>query len=194
MLGGVKRKIWVAAAEFFAQMCGNQFAVEAAVFDEDFVGLGTGYDHSGHVDSGDVRFQAVGSTDGTHLLGRKFDAYATQKIVIWMVASKGEDKVVVQAKRTFRSAQRYPGIADLLHGAVEVGRDFASLNAVLDVGTHPVLDVVVHLRSAMNEGDAGAVTPQIQRGFGGGIFASDYEHVGVVIRMGFAVVMQNFFL
>src|SRR5208282_3854175 len=93
------------------------------------------------------------------------DPHAAQKIVVGMVTGEREYKIVLQAKNAERSLQRDPGIADLLHRAVEVRGDFASLDAVLDVGPHPVLNVIMHPRSAMNQRDARSMPPQIQSRF-----------------------------
>ena len=47
-------KIRVAAAQFLAQMVGNQFAVEAAVFYEDFIRARAGDYYSGNVNARNV--------------------------------------------------------------------------------------------------------------------------------------------
>src|ERR1700694_770725 len=109
-----------------------------------------------------------------------------------MVPGKRKYKIVFQTKRSGRSAQRNIVTADFLHRAVEVRDDFASLDSVLDIRTHPILDVVVDLRSAMDESDASAVPPQIQSHFGRGIFAANDNDVSIKIRMRFAIIMEDF--
>src|SRR5450631_3987453 len=83
-----------------------------------------------------------------------------------MVSGEREDKIVFQVKRARRSSHHHEIAADLLHRAIEVTCDFASLDAVHDVGEHPIFDVVVHLRSAMDKRDPRPVPPQIQSRFG----------------------------
>src|SRR5260221_14407603 len=110
-----------------------------------------------------------------------------------MVPSERKHKIVFQSKRPGRSSQRNVVTADFPYRAVEMRNDFAGLDAVFDVGTHPVLDVAVNLRSAMDERDASAVPPQIQSHFGRGIFAANHNDVTIKIRMRFPIVMEDFF-
>src|SRR4029077_2166953 len=79
------------------------------------------------------------------------------------------------------------------HRAIEVRYDLASLDAVLDVGTHPIFDVAVDLRSAMDERDASAMPPQIQSYLGRGILAANHNDIRLKIGMRFAIVMEDFF-
>src|ERR1700730_11908636 len=108
-----------------------------------------------------------------------------------MVPGEREHKIVFQPKRSGGSSQRDIVTADFLHRAVEVRDDFASLDAVLDIGTHPILDVVVDLRSAMDESHASAVAPQIQSHFGRGILATYDNDVRIKIRMRLPIVMED---
>src|ERR1017187_10396603 len=94
MLSSVKWKIRIAAAELFAQIAGDQFAVEAAILNEDFVGLGAGDDDTRHIDSRHVRLQSLGIAYGAQLLGRQLDANAAQEVVVRMVSGEREDKIV----------------------------------------------------------------------------------------------------
>src|SRR6266852_1216571 len=110
-----------------------------------------------------------------------------------MVPSKREHEIVFQTTRSGRSSQRNIVTADFLHRAVEVRDDFSSLDAVLDVGTHPILDVAVDLRSAMDKSDASAVPPQIQSHLSRGILAANHNVISIKIRMRFPIVMEDFF-
>src|ERR1700675_2127520 len=110
-----------------------------------------------------------------------------------MIPSEREYEMVFQTKRDGRSSQRNIVTADFLHRAVEVRDNFAGLDAVLDVGTHPILDVAVDLRSAMDESDASAVPPQIQSHLGRGILAANHNHIRIKIRMWFPIIMEDFF-
>jgi len=78
-LSGVKRKIRIAAAEPFADMAGDQPAVEASIFNEDFIRPRARNNHSSHVDSRNVRFQVLRIADGTKLFGGQLNAHAAQK-------------------------------------------------------------------------------------------------------------------
>src|SRR5260221_12915615 len=110
-----------------------------------------------------------------------------------MVPSERKHKIVFQSKRPGRSSQRNVVTADFPHRAVEMRNDFAGLDAVFDVGTHPILDVAVNLRSAMDERDASAVPPQIQSHFCRGILAANHNDVTIKITMRFPIVMEDFF-
>src|ERR1035441_10753243 len=102
MLSGVKRKIRVPAPELFAQVSGDQFAVETAIFNEDFIGLGAGYDDPRNVDSWYVRFQSLWIAHRPQLFGRQFDADAAQEVVVGMVSGKRKHKIVFQTDRARR--------------------------------------------------------------------------------------------
>jgi len=193
-LSRVKRKSWVYAAKLLAEVSGDQFAVKAPILNEDFTRLRSGDDHSGNVDSRNIRFQILGIANRTKLVRRKFDPHAAEEIEVWMVPSKREHEIVFQTTRSGRSSQRDIIAVDFLHRAVEVRDDFARLDAVLDVGTHPILDVVVNLRSSMDQSDASAVPPQIQSHFGRGILAANDNDVRIEIRMRFPIVMEDFLL
>src|SRR6267143_6659313 len=78
-----------------------------------------------------------------------------------------------------------------MHSTVEMRDDFSGFDAILDVGTHPILDVAVNLRSAMDERDASAVPPQIQSHFGRGILAANHNDVTIKIRMWFPIIMED---
>jgi hypothetical protein len=51
------------------QVRGDLLAVEAPVFDEDFVSPGTGHNHASHIDSWDIAFERLGIANRTALLG-----------------------------------------------------------------------------------------------------------------------------
>src|ERR1700730_13860471 len=109
-----------------------------------------------------------------------------------MVASHGEDKIVLQADRTFRGFEVDRVGLDLLHSAAEVGGNFAILDAVLNVGQNPILHVAMEFRPAMYQDHARAVPPQVKSRDGGGVLASNHQNVGIEKRMGLAIVMKDF--
>ena len=76
-------------------------------------------------------------------------------------------------------------------GGVEISRDLAVLDAVLDVGEDPVLDVGLHGGAAIDEGDARAVTPELEGGDGGGVLAADDDDVEAVVGMRVVVVVLD---
>src|SRR5437879_57364 len=190
-LSRVQRKIRIYAPKLLAEMSGDEFAVKAPILNEDFARLRSGDDHSGNVDSRNIRFQVLRIANRTKLLRRKFDPNAAEEIEVGMVPSEREHKIVFQIKGTGRSSQRNVVTADFMHRTVEVRNDFSGLDAVLDVGTHPILDVVVDLRSAMNKSNASAVPPQIQSHLGRGILAANHNDVHIKIRMRFPIVMED---
>ena len=65
------------------------------------------------------------------------------------------------------------------------------LDAVLDVGLDPILDVGGDGCAAMHQGDARAVTPQLQGGDGRGVSGPDHHHIRVVVGMRLAVVVRH---
>ena len=50
---------------------------------------------------------------------------------------------------------------------------------------------VVQLRAAIHQCDPRAVTPQVQSRDGGGIFATDHQHIGVVVGMGLGIIVRD---
>jgi len=69
--------------------------VEAAVFDEDFVGAFAGYDDAGEIDSGDVGFEGGGIADGATGVGF-VETYAEglDEAEVGVVAGEREDEMV----------------------------------------------------------------------------------------------------
>ena len=78
-----------------AEMLGDELAVEATVFDEDFVGtLARDYD-SGEIDSGDVTLECRGVADGAAVVAFvEGDAEAFDKAEVRMIAGERENEVV----------------------------------------------------------------------------------------------------
>src|ERR1700753_2688931 len=72
-----------------------------------------------------------------------------------------------------------------------MGGDFPVLDAIVDVRKNPVLDVMVHLFTAVNQGHVGAVTPQVEGGNGSRVLPSDHQHLLVVIGVGVVVIVQH---
>ena len=70
--------------------------------------------------------------------------------------------------------------------------DFAVRDAVFDVGLDPVFDVLVDGGPAVDQGDAGAMAPEIEGGYGGGVFAADNDYVCVEVGVGRVVVVVDF--
>ena len=71
----------------------------------------------------------------------------------------------------------------------KVGGDFAVLDAVVDVGQDPVLNMAMHLRAAMDQGDARAMSPEVERGDGGRVLAADDHDVEAEEGMRLVVVV-----
>ena len=69
--------------------------MEAAVFDEDFVGALAGDDDAGDVNAGDVGLEGGGIVDGAAIVfGVEMDAEALDEGEVGVVAGEGEDEVV----------------------------------------------------------------------------------------------------
>src|ERR1035441_934502 len=76
------------------QVFRDELAVEAAVFDEDFVGALAGYDDSTEVDAGDVGLKRRLIAHWAAIVGFvEFDAEAFDEVEVGMVAGEGEDEV-----------------------------------------------------------------------------------------------------
>src|SRR5436190_21176054 len=100
-----------------------------------------------------------------------------------MVSGKRENEIILQSLRASRRIQHDKVGSDLENSAVEVSRDLAGLNAVLDIRTHPVFDVGMNLGAAIDHRHTSAMPPEIERCFGGGVFSSHHDHIIVEIRM-----------
>ena len=108
-----------------------------------------------------------------------------------MVADHGQNEVVVRPHWPAWRVDHDVVDSDLLHGAVEVRLDLSILDTVFNVGLDPVLHVVVKLRVAMHQRNAGAVTPKIQCGDRGGVLAANDHHIRVVIRMRIVIIVRD---
>src|SRR5438270_11097400 len=105
--------------------------MKAAVFDKDFIGPRSGYDHSSDVNALHIAFERHGIADRTALLLREFDAHAAQKIVVRMVPDQRQDKIILQPDGSSRRVENDVVNADLLHRTAEVGDDPTVRNAIL---------------------------------------------------------------
>src|ERR1035437_10349654 len=146
----------------------DEFAVEAAVLDEDFVGALAGDDDSAEVDSGDVGLERCGVAHGTAVVRVvELHAEALDEVEVGVVAGEGEDEVVGDGQAARGRGDGYVVFGDVGDIAGEVGGDLAVPDAVVDVGQDPILHVGVHLLAAMDEGNARAVAPEVERVDGG---------------------------
>src|SRR5713101_2636501 len=172
-------------------MGGDLFAVEPAVLDKDLAGARSSHDYTGHVDAWDIALERDRIAHRPLLLSRQLYADTGQEVEVRMVPGERKNEIVLQALRTSRSIKYDVIGADLEDRTVEVGNDFSGLDAVLDVGAHPVFDVRVDLGAAMNQRHAGAMPPEIESGFGGRVLAANDDHVIVEVRMRFTIVMED---
>src|SRR5438067_1135585 len=132
------------------QVFGDEFAVEAAVLDEDFVGALAGYDDASEVDAGNVGFERGRVAEWAARVGLvQCDAEALDELEVRVVAGEREDEVVANRERAGRRLQRDLVFGDVGDAGVEVSRDLAVLDAIIDVGQDPVLHMPVHLRPAV---------------------------------------------
>src|SRR6266852_3270483 len=180
-----------ARSQRLAQMGGDLFPVKAPVLDENFAGARSGHDYTGHVDAWDIALERDRIAHRPLLLSRQLYADTGQEVEVRMVPGERKNEIVLQALRTSRSIKYDVIGADLEDRTVEVGNDFSGLDAVLDVGAHPVFDVRVDLGAAMNQRHAGAMPPEIESGFGGRVLAANDDHVIVEVRMRFTIVMED---
>ena len=89
-----------------------------------------------------------------------------------------------------RSADSHAPGSKRRTSSLEERSNLLGLDAVFDVGADPILDGGAEFGAAMDQGDVGAVAIEIQRGFGGGVFAADDDDIlapegvrlGVVVR------------
>ncbi len=71
--------------------------MEAAVFDEDFVGPLAGDDYASEIDAGDVAFERRGIADWAAVVGFvQLHAQAFDEVEVRMIASQGEDEMIRQ--------------------------------------------------------------------------------------------------
>src|SRR6185436_13514685 len=73
--------------------------------------------------------------------------------------------------------------ADLPDSGQEERGDRSGRDPILEVRLDPVLDPIRDRRPADDDRDAGAVTIEIERGFGGGVLPADHDHVPPVKRI-----------
>src|SRR5262249_13850654 len=141
-------------------------AVEATVFDEDFIGARTCHDHTSHIYAWNIALKGHGIAHRPTLLCREFNTHGAKEIVIGVISSEGEHEVILDGDFAFGSLQDYMVEGNLLHGGVEVSRDLAVFDAIFNVRTNPILHMRMHPGPAVNQGDARSMTPQVQGGNG----------------------------
>ena len=134
--------------QFLLNVAENLLAVEAAVFDEDFVGIHARDDDAGEIDSRYVAFQGFGVAPGT-MGGRvNFHANIAEEAKIGMVAGERENKVVIKAQDFPVAPMDADGAGNnLLHLGLRQGANGAFLDAIFDVGPNPVFDVRTERRA-----------------------------------------------
>src|SRR5438094_8837458 len=104
-----------------------------------------------------------------------------------MVASQCKDEIIFQMKHTLRSVEHHVIIRNLSDTTLEVGGNLVVLDAVLDIRLDPILHVIVHLSTTINQRHTGTVTPKLQSRNGCRILAADDENIAVVVRVGLAI-------
>src|SRR5580700_11531041 len=70
------------------QVVCDLLAVEAAIFDEDFVGARACHNHARHVNSANIAFERHRIAHRTALLLRQFNPHTAQKIVVRVVTDQ----------------------------------------------------------------------------------------------------------
>src|SRR6266852_1679507 len=180
-----------ARSQRLAQMGGDLFAVEAAVLDKDLAGARSGHDYTGHVDAWDIALERDRIAHRPLLLSRQLYADTGQEVEVRMVPGERKNEIVLQALRTSRSIKYDVIGADLEDRTVEVGNYFSGLDAVLDVGAHPIFDIRMDLGSAMDQRHARAMTPEIKSGLRSRVLAANYDHVVIEVRMSFTIVVED---
>jgi len=105
---------------------------------------------------------------------------------------RAKTKIVGQRSGTCRRFDVDGVRSNLSHARVKVCLDLAIHNAVIEIGFDPVFDVGACLRAAVDEGNAGPMTPEFERSNGGGVFAADDGDLEAVIGVGIVVVVADF--
>ena len=125
-------------------------------------------DDAGEIDAGYVALEGCRVADGAAVVCLvEVHAEPLDKREVRVVAGEREDDVVRDRLLACRGAEGDGVFVDLFDGGVEVRGDLAVFDAVVDVGQDPILNVPVHLGAAVDQGDAGAVTPEFEGGDGG---------------------------
>src|SRR5215468_12706131 len=180
-------------AEFALEVGGDLVAMEPAVLDKDLGGAVSRDNDSGQIDPGNIGFERFGVDTWAAIRWRAdFDPDLAEKLQIRVIAGEREHKVVLEGQFAVRRIQYDRSRRDLPHYRVEVRLDFAVLDAVFDIGLDPVLHLVMDHRTAMHQRDSRPVSPQLERGNGGGILRADHDHLCVEIRMRFTIIMTHF--
>ena len=155
-------------------------AVEPAVLDEDVAGVHAGHRAAGDEEAGTF-VSKVSRIEYRRLRSLSCDPGRRHQIPIRVIAGEQEHGV----RRNFLDAvtcsvRPCPDDdgrgTDFPDAGVEPRRDRPFLDAVLDIGTHPVLDRRLQLRRAVHERHVRAGAKHLERRFGGGIAAADNDH------------------
>ena len=104
MAAGASLGRYLLSSQFVLQIGGDEFAVEAAVLDENFVGPRAGDDDPGQIDSRHIALQRYRSTTGFRS-GPSSSRRSFKELEVGMVAGQREHVVVLQRDFTFLRLQ-----------------------------------------------------------------------------------------
>src|SRR6266481_9162452 len=94
-----------AGAQLVLQMRRNLLPVEAPVLNEYLIRPRSRHNHSRHINSRHVTLQRDRIADRTALLLGKFNSRRPQKVIIRMIPSQREDKIILDADLAVRRLQ-----------------------------------------------------------------------------------------
>ena len=138
--------------------------MEAAVFNEDLVGVPAGNYHAGEINSGNVALAGFRMAVGTGCSGIDFNADAAQEIEVGMVSGERVHVIVLNADALSLGVFNLHGVRrDLFNAGFHVSPDGTFLDTVFDVRANPVFDVPAQFKLAVDHGDVSSVPEQVKR-------------------------------
>lgn len=169
----------------------DRLAVEAAGLDEDPAGLAARRDRAAHEQAAHVRLEGVGIVARLERRGIDLDPGADEQGRVGVIAGQQEHGARGQLFAAAGALDRHRVGADREQARLEQAADRAVLDAVLDVGTNPVLDRVGEGGAAVHEADAGAGPAQLERRDRRGVLAAHHHDVLPVVGVGLVVVVED---
>jgi len=158
--------------------------VVAAVLDENATDLGASQDRARQVEVRDIGLQSLGIV-GRHAVGTlETDPGLFEEREIRLVADQRKDGVGADRETALRTVDEHRVGSDLEDPGAEDSPDRSGADAIFQIRLDPVLHTVGDRVASSQEGDAGAVAVEIERGFGRRVLRADDDHVAVVKRIG----------
>src|SRR5437588_283501 len=173
------------------QCLNDLLPVEAPVFDENLASMPPADDHARQMDPWHIALERIRIQRRLATFRIESHTQAFHEREIGMVAGQREHVSRGQSLLTGSIFDKHFVLRDLLHVRLEQRSNLAGLDPVLNVRPHPILDRCTKFLLAVHQRHAHAISIQVERGFRGGIFPANHNHILIPIFERLRVVVRN---